>query len=217
MSGYVRSPNVIKGGFVVMDGEGKQVRRVHAFQYNPDSLSRTLASRGASASAGDNFEGLRLTGPPSETIAFEVEFDATDALERPNENPAAVEHGIGPELAALESLITPLANTITEADALADRGVIEIYPEPGELLLLVLGPARILPVRIASFSITEEAFDRRLNPIRAKASLTFQVLGTDDLAITGRAGELFLTHLKRRENLVAEIGGTLGALGLETI
>jgi len=200
-----------------MDAEGKQVLRVHTFQYNPDSLSRTLSSRGAVTTAGDNFEGLRLTGPPVETIAFEIEFDATDALERPDENSATVEHGIAPELAALETFITPLVDSIVESNSLADRGVIEIFPEPGEMLLLVLGPARILPVRITAFSITEEAFDRRLNPILAKVSLTFQVLGTGDLAFSGKAAELFLAHLKRREGLVEELGGSLRSMGLETI
>lgn len=217
MTAYSRSPNVLKGGFVVMDAEGKQVLRVHTFQYNPDSLSRTLSSRGAATTAGDNFEGLRLTGPPVETIAFEIEFDATDALEHPDENSATVEHGIAPELAALETFITPLVDSIVESNSLADRGVIEIFPEPGEMLLLVLGPARILPVRITAFSITEEAFDRRLNPILAKVSLTFQVLGTGDLAFSGKAAELFMVHLKRREGLVEELGGSLRSMGLETI
>ena len=217
MAGYSRSPNVLKGGFVVMDAEGKQVLRVHTFQYNPDTLSRTLSSRGAVTTAGDNFEGLRLTGPPVETIAFEIEFDATDALEHPNDNAATVEHGIAPELAALETFITPLVDKIVESYGLADRGVIEIFPEPGEMLLLVLGPARILPVRITGFNITEEAFDLRLNPILAKVSFTFQVLGTDDLAFSGKAAEMFLAHLKRREGLVAELGGSLRSLGLETI
>lgn len=217
MTGYPRSPNVLKGGFVVMDAEGRQVRRVHAFQYNPDSLTRTLASQAVSVPGGDNMEGLRLTGPPVETIAFEIEFDATDALEHPQDNEAVVEHGIGPEIAALESFITPLADRISENDALADRGVIEIFPEAADMLLLVLGPSRILPVRVTSFSVTEQAFDHRLNPIRAKASLAFQVLSTNDLAMSGKGAELFLAHLKRRENLVSELGGSLSALGLEAI
>ena len=217
MTGYPRSPNVLKGGFVVMDAEGRQVQRVHPFQYNPDSLSRTLASQATNTPGGDNLEGLRLTGPPVETLSFDIEFDATDALEYPDDNEAAVEHGVGPELAALESFITPLSDRISDNDALADRGVIEIFPEAADMLLLVLGPSRIVPVRVTSFSITEEAFDHRLNPIRAKASLSFQVLSTNDLAMSGKGAELFLAHLKRRENLVSELGGSLSALGLEAI
>ena len=217
MAGYPRSPNVLKGGFVVMDEAGAKVQRVHAFQYNPDSLSRTLAPRGAGSSPGDNAQALRRTGPPAETIALEIEFDATDALERPDRHPETVEHGIAPDLAALESFLTPRVETITATKALADQGLIEVLPAPGELLLLVLGPPRVLPVRITAFAITEEAFDRRLNPIRAKAALSFQVLTSEDLAMTSRAAELFLAHLKRREKLVAGLGTSLAALGLERL
>lgn len=217
MTGYTRSPKVLKGGFVVMDAAGQKVLRVHPFQYNPDSLSRTLAPRGAASTGGDNYEGFRLTGPPVETIGFEIEFDATDDLEHPQDHAATVEHGVAPLLAALESFITPRAEAITAADALAGKGMIEIFPEPGELLLLVLGPGRVLPVRIANFAIVEEAFDLRLNPIRAKATLAFQVLGTNDLAMSGKAAELFLAYLRRREGLVAGLGGSLQALGLEGV
>ena len=38
-----------------------------------------------------------------------------------------------------------------------------------------------MPVRITEFSITEEAFDPALNPIRAKVSLGMRVLSVDDL------------------------------------
>jgi hypothetical protein len=39
------------------------------------------------------------------------------------------------------------------------------------LALFVWSQHRILPVRVTDFSITEEAFDPALNPIRAKVSL----------------------------------------------
>ena len=36
------SPKLIKGGIVTMDPDTSVVKSVIAFQYNPDSLSRTL-------------------------------------------------------------------------------------------------------------------------------------------------------------------------------
>ena len=44
-----------------------------------------------------------------------------------------------------------------------------------------LEPAADVPVRLTDFSITEEAFDTMLNPIRAKVSLGMRVLTVDDL------------------------------------
>ena len=38
-----------------------------------------------------------------------------------------------------------------------------------------------MPLRLTDFSITEEAFDPNLNPIRAKVSLGLRVLNVDDL------------------------------------
>ena len=52
---------------------------------------------------GDRSEALRLKGPPVETIKLDAEIDATDQLEFPDQNPNAVQLGIHPQLAALET------------------------------------------------------------------------------------------------------------------
>ena len=62
-----------------------------------------------------------------------------------------------------------------------------MLPLPSPLVLLVLGANRTIPVRITEFSVVEEAFDTRLNPIRARVSLGLRALSTDDLAF-GRKG-----------------------------
>ena len=45
MSFSPRAPRTLKGGLVLMDADGKALLRTVAFQYNPDSLSRTLQAR----------------------------------------------------------------------------------------------------------------------------------------------------------------------------
>ena len=40
MTSFPGSPKTLKGGFILMDAEGKTVLRTVAFQYNPDSLTR---------------------------------------------------------------------------------------------------------------------------------------------------------------------------------
>ena len=43
-------------------------------------------------------------------------------------------------------------------------------------MLFVWSASRIVPVRLTDFSITEEAFDPNLNPLRAKVTLGLRVL-----------------------------------------
>ena len=83
------------------------------------------------------------------------------------------------------------------------------------------GAKRILPVRLTEFSITEEAYDTNLNPIRAKVSLGLKVLSYNDLNITNPGYHLFLSHqiiketlanLGRINNLDAVVGGNLNLL-----
>lgn len=206
MTSFPGSPKTQKGGFIEMDAEGKTVLRTLSFQYNPDTLSRTLTPRAAKAEGGDRLESLRLTGPPVETIKIEIELDATDSLERPAQNPDAVANGLGPELAALEMLVSPASSDLAAASQLAATGTIEILPLPSPMLLLVLGTGRTLPVRITEFSIVEEAFDVNLNPIRARISLGLRLLSSDDLPFRSKGAELFMAALKRREFLANRSG-----------
>ena len=61
------------------------------------------------------------------------------------------------------------------------------------------GAKRILPVRLTSFSITEQAFDPNLNPILAKVSLGMRVLNYMDLGLYSVGGALFMVHQVLKE------------------
>ena len=214
MSGYVRSPRLAKGGIVLVDPDSGAIRRVISLQYNSDSLSRTLQIQGAGDGA-DWSEALRLKGPPVETIKLEAEIDATDQLEFPARNPSAVALGIHPQLAALETVVYPSVASLAANAALASIGTIEIVPMQAPLTLFVWSAARILPVRITEFSVTEEFFDPALNPIRAKVSLGLRVLSVDDLGFGHVGGSVFLAALRRKEGLVGRApGASLASLGL---
>ncbi len=153
MTTFPGSPKVLKGGFILMDADGRAVLRVIPFQYNPETLLRTLTPRGAKAETGDRLEALRLVGPPIETLKLEIVLDATDRLEKPAQNPTAVSEGIAADLAELEMMIAPATADIAAAEALAQTGTLEILPLPSPLILLVLGANRTLPVRITEFSV----------------------------------------------------------------
>ena len=84
------------------------------------------------------------------------------------------------------------------------------------LTLFIWSKTRILPVRLTEFSITEEAFDPALNPIRAKVSLgAVAVLSVDDLGFAHRGGSFYLSYHQQKERLAAlNQGGSLNVLGL---
>lgn len=213
MTGFTGSPKLVKGGIVLIDPDTSAVRRVIALQYNPDSLSRSLQIRSA-ATEGDRSEALRLKGPPVESITLVVEIDATDQLEFPDRNANATQLGVFPQLAALETMVYPTSAQLLANNGLASSGTLEIVPMETPLSLFVWGKNRVLPVRLTDFSVTEEAFDPSLNPIRAKVSLGMRVLSVDDLPFAHKGTSLFLNYLQAKEQMAAKSGGVLNTLGI---
>src|SRR6266480_7395207 len=218
MSTFPNSPKLLKGGIVLVDPDTAAVRQIISLQYNPDTLTRSLQIQGVSAdgsTGGDRSEILRLKGPPVETIKLEAEIDATDQLEFPDQNANAVEVGIHPQLAALEAIAYPTSEQLQSNNALAKSGTLEIIPMQSALTLFIWSKNRIIPVRLTDFSITEEAFDPNLNPIRAKVSLGMRVLSVNDVGFDAKAGSLFMAYQQQKEKLAAQsAGGALNALGI---
>src|ERR1044071_3351124 len=116
MTSFPRSPQTLKAGIVLLDPISTQVVRVVVLQYNPDQLTRTLQVQATTGEAVDRSEALRLKGPPVETFKLEAELDATDQLEHAEATDTVIELGIFPELAALESLITPSSDQLSNID-----------------------------------------------------------------------------------------------------
>lgn len=208
------APTTLRGGIVLVDAATGLVQRIIALQYNPDTLTRSLQIKGMGETA-ERSEALRLRGPAVETIKLEAELDATEQLDDPDAHPIIAQHGLAPSLAALEGMASPTSAQLLAGDALARAGVLEIAPMLAPLAIFVWSKNRILPVRLTELSITEEAFDTRLNPIRAKVSLSLRVLSVDDLGFDVRGGGLFITAMQATERLAAQSpSATLGALGI---
>jgi len=219
VSTFPGSPRILKGGLVLLNPDTFAVlpNGIIALQYNPDSLSRTLKIKGVEE-GGDRSEALRLTGPPVETFKLDAEIDATDQLEVPDSNPNTIKNGIFPQLAALETIVYPASTILQSNFSLAQSGTLEIMPVQAPLTLFVWSANRIVPVRITDLSITEEAFDPRLNPIRAKVSLGLRVLSIDDLSFNEKGGSLYLVYQQQKEALARMYqGGTFAALGIQGI
>jgi len=221
MSSFPGSPRLLKGGIVLVDPDSAAVQRIISLQYNPDTLTRSLQIQGVSAdgaAGGDRSEILRLKGPPVETIKLEAEIDATDQLEFPDQNANAVEVGIHPQLAALEAIVYPTSDQLQSNNALAKSGTLEIIPMQSALTLFIWSKNRIIPVRLTDFSITEEAFDPNLNPIRAKVSFGMRVLSVNDVGFDAKAGSLYMTYQQQKERLAGLApAGSFANLGIKGI
>ncbi|MCX6842239.1 MAG: hypothetical protein NTX53_08165 [candidate division WOR-3 bacterium] len=195
MSAFPGSPRLVKGAIVGLD-KMNPLSSVVVFQYNPETLKRSLKASTAGEQA-DMGEVLRLKGPPEETISLEIEIDATDQLEQAQ--PLAVAMGVYPSLAALEMLLYPKAAYVIANQVLAKLGMIEVVPPEAPMALFAWGVKRVLPVRITGLEITEELYDPSLNPIRAKVSLSMRVLTYDDLGLASTGGALYLAHQLAKE------------------
>jgi len=209
------SPRLLKGGLVRLDPKSGRILGVIGLQYNPDTLTRTLQVQ-ATGETGDRSQALRLKGAAVETIKLEAEIDAADRLN--DANPDAVAVGIHPQLAALEALVHPRADDLQANDALAGAGVLEVLPLEAPLTLFVWSKQRVVPVRVTDLSVTEEAFDVALNPIRAKVSLSLRVLSVDDLGFDHRGGTLSMAYLRNKEALAGRVAPVeLSTLGVESL
>lgn len=215
MSAFPGSPRLLSGGVVLVDIDTGKVQRVITLQYNPDTVTRTLQVQGVTGEAPDHLDQLRLKGAPIETYKLEAEIDATDQLEFPEQNPATQQYGIEPQLAALETIVYPSSAQVQANWTQALSGTMEVLPLTAPLQLFVWSRQRVLPVRLTEFSITEEAFSPQLNPIRAKVSLSFRVLNTNDLGFDNKGGSLFMIHHRQKERLAQLASGALSTLGLK--
>jgi hypothetical protein len=217
MTGFSGSPQVLKCAIILVDPDSGKVKRVIALQYNPDSLSRTLQPQSVGGNAVFS-EPLRLKGPPIENIKLDAEIDAVDQLEFPDQNATAVQVGLHPQLAALETIVYPDSGTLVLNNQLSNVGTLEIVPMQAPLPLFVWSRSRVVPVRINDFTIIEEAFDANLNPIRAKVSLGMRVLNVNDLGFTDKGGHLYMAYQQQKERLAQKASSAaLGSTGLDTL
>jgi hypothetical protein len=180
------SPRVQKGALARLDDRGQPAETV-VFQYNPEELHHTIEEHPA--------PGRRS---PREVIACTLELDATDALERPDDNPVVVRYGIAPTLAALELLMhrrETRARRWWELWRPGDRA------EGRPLALFVWGEGRVVPVRVVRLDVTERMHDPALLPIRATVEVTMRVVTEDDLPRGDPAIAHWRRHVERIEAL----------------
>jgi hypothetical protein len=214
-SEFPGSPKLLKGALVVFGAPVPVPTNLIVFQFNPDEMTRSFRQE---APSGPDAQRRRSgdTGrvlPPVESLTVSVELDAADQLE--DSNPIALATGVHPALAALELLLYPQSTVVLLNKALAAAGMSLISQPRVPVVLLVWGPLRVVPVRVTSVSITEQAYDQLLNPIRAKVDLGLQALTEAELR---RAGVPFdtlgLVNLIAKE-VLSKTNIVSGALEIE--
>jgi hypothetical protein len=164
-SSPVRS-NAIKAALIAVDPSAKTLTNtatVFAFQYNPEQLTRSLSYFNADGTPMPEAKTPPTQGSPVELFNLTLELDAADQLEHPQQNPSVAQNGLNPALATLQSMMTSSAESTAK------------------VVLFWWGPNRLLPTRLVSLKICEQAFDLGLNPLRASIGICLRVLGLGEL------------------------------------
>jgi hypothetical protein len=187
------APKILKGAFVRLDDTGIGVfPQIIVFQYNPESLTRKLKPYEKPADKeGVQQDATAQAAPydPEEEMDVVIAFDAMDDLEEPATHPQTVVAGVADRIAAVEMLMYPSTTTSLLASAVgaiagALGGALGIgggaAPVPTNpqvpVVLFAWGPGRIVPVKITTFTVEEQAFNSALYPIRAKVTVGVKVL-----------------------------------------
>jgi hypothetical protein len=189
---------ILKGAIVAIDPNQQRPSTI-LFQYNPESVQRSLQPQMLGGDGGQQLETLRYTGAPVETLTVEITIHAADQLARGE--PTAVAHGIHPQLTALEILAYPPSQQVVQNGRLAAQGAIEIGPYTAPLTLFVWGRSRVMPVTLTGFSLQEQLFDARLNPLQATVTLSMRTLSISDLDRSHPGYHLFLAYQQGKETM----------------
>lgn len=225
-TGYSRSPKLLKGALIEFSERFiGPIPNVIMFQYNPEMMTRTLeawqpSGGGGTSNASVDASNTAQPFDPPESFTLELELDAADDLEDPDSHPIAQKSGVADRIAAMEMLLYPQADSLTGglmgsiAGALgvstggflpASRGTVPV-------VLFVWGPGRIVPVRLTTFSVEEQAYSPLLYPIRAKVSIGLKILTPNDFPPCGRkiSEELAVTafRLTRKQKEVLAAANT---------
>lgn len=204
VSEFPRSPRLLKGAFVEFSERFLgPIPNVIIFQYNPTTMSRTLvpwapgsgqdtddsATAGGAADApATRAAGTAQPADPEESFTLSLLLDATDELE--SGDPVTVISGVADRLSAMELLLYPqedsllgglLTSAVSALGGSASFSVADAKRGTVPITLFVWGPGRIVPVRLTSFSVEEQAFSPILYPIRATVSVGLRILTPAEL------------------------------------
>jgi hypothetical protein len=232
----------LHGAFVQFtDTFPRPVPRVIVFQFNPETMTHSWQPAKAAEGTPSQPSGpLAVAGSPEESFSFTLVMDANEVIADGGAGEQlATKSGVYSPLAALEMLLFPTAapNTaLVGSVSLPSNGVAldgasasKLTPPtrsvPAGILPLVLfvwGPGRIVPVRVAQLTITEQLYDSDLlNPTHAEAQIQLKVLTREELTLVlgplgtiGRAALVYSDKLRRSLAVTNLINGAESVIGM---
>ena len=190
------------------------IPNVVIFQFNPETLSRTIQIPPRPATATSR-ETTQAGEPSVEKITLKASFSAAD--EFGDNKVLARLFGVGTRLAALEKMVYPSNDLLALIGAAlglgGDSGGDDRQPMPRQKLpriLFIWGPLKILPVVLESMSITEQQYDFLLNPVQAEVSLTMAVNAVDMCSDDGVGkGALEYSNMAKDAQAMANLANTI--------
>lgn len=194
MSGAPQLPRSQTAALVAIAAGGS--KRSLAFQYNPETLRRTIEPNVVGGRPGSRSRAVRFAGAPVETITIDCRFSAIDAIDAGD-----VGSGIAPQLAALAVLVYPKSKDVLQAQSMLDAGTVEVVPALADQLLFVWGGTRVIPVQLMSAAIVEELYDSDLVPVLATVTLTLRAMSYSDVDQTNTAFSQFISYQQGLEGL----------------
>ncbi len=175
---------ILRGAFVAFYSKNSQPRTI-VFQINPESIKRILRP----SQPTKKFSKLR---PVREHISFVLSVDENLGDDYFVKNEGSISYGVLPFLSAIELLVYPAVASSEEASTLpGNPGFIKrVFSKitstistsrnnrssPLPFVSFLFGEKRAIPVKILSIQIIEQAFDNRLQPIRASIKIEMDVL-----------------------------------------
>jgi hypothetical protein len=193
-----RTMALSRGALVTSTPAG--VQNAISFQYNPETLRRTIEPNVVGGKPGSRSRAVRFAGAAVETITVDCRFSASDA--GPGGDQQVAGGGIAPQLAALALLSYPTVADVQAAQDLLDNGQIEVIPPLANELLFVFG-SRVVPCEIQSLSVVEQLFDASLTPVIATVTLTLRTMTYSDVTPANPAYNDFVTYQTQLEALAS--------------
>src|SRR4030095_3194379 len=163
MSEYTRKPLLLKGALIEFSERFLgPVPNVIIFQYNPETMTRTLevwTPGGGATTTGNDTTGTHNASQtaqphdPPESFTLALELDAADALEEPEKHPIAFLSGVADRIAAMEMFLYPQEGSLFGGlvggvkPPVPSGGVKPVPRGSVQVVLFVWGPGRTGPVR----------------------------------------------------------------------
>lgn len=189
---YPRNVPLKKGRLAVTRGSE---RYTIAFQYNPESVSRTLNAHFSDPGKESPREDVFYESAAGQSISMRIFLEAV-----PPTDSSSARFGVFPQIAALELLLYQPTKDVTSENRSLDQGKRAIVKSVVPTVVLEWGK-RAVPVRLRQLGVTEELFDADLNTIRATVDLSFDVVTYSTAREGGSEYNLFLSYQTKLEAL----------------